>query len=558
MIGTIRRHSTWLWFIIIAAMGISLVVVFQPGSTFLDSQGRSSGNYGEIDGQRIGRDELANAQREVNVRYFLQHGGVWPDQDPRKTGFDVERETYQWLFFISKLKEYNIQIDSRSVAQAVDELLRQFGRGTPVSFDVFVQRVLLPHASADDFERFIRHDLGIQQLVSVVGLSGKLVAPEEGRFLYERDHQELATEAVFFSASNYLASVAAPPPEALSQFYTNEMSAYHVPERVQVRYVAFGISNFVAQAEKQLTNLTAMAESRLRQLGTNYLRFGKTPEEVKSRIREELIHAQASADAQKAADDLANVLFGMEPVQPGNLVALARTNGLDVRITRPFDEDNGPTEFDGGPNFAKEAFRLSPEKPFPDQPIAGESAVYLIAFEKRIPDEILPLDQIRERVKADYKYRQAVLMARSAGENLVRAATNGLAHGKTFAGICAEAKVKPVAVPPFSLSTRELPEVEDHATLTQFKQIAFSTTPGKVNDFSSTRDGGFVLYVQKRLPVDESKARAELPAFLNLIRRAREQESFNFWFARESSISLRNIPLMQRKPSTSPPAGAEP
>jgi len=45
----------------------------------------------------------------------------------------------------------------------------------------------------------------------------------------------------------------------------------------------------------------------------------------------------------------------MEPVQAGNLAALAETNGWKTWVTLPFDEENGPAEFDGGPNFAKEA-----------------------------------------------------------------------------------------------------------------------------------------------------------------------------------------------------------
>jgi len=54
----------------------------------------------------------------------------------------------------------------------------------------------------------------------------------------------------------------------------------------------------------------------------------------------------------------------------------------------------------------------------PEQPFVGEHAVYLIALEKRIPDEILPLDQIRDRVAADYRYRQAVLIAGAAARIL--------------------------------------------------------------------------------------------------------------------------------------------
>jgi len=140
-----------------------------------------------------------------------------------------------------------------------------------------VQQVLGGRVGAEDFERYLHHYLGIQQLVSVVALGGQLVTPQEAQFLYVRDHQELSVQPVYFSASNYLAGVPLPSPGAVAQFYTNEMSAYHVPERVQVRYVAFEMSNSMAHAEEQLTNLSELVEAKFQELGTNYVRFAKTP-----------------------------------------------------------------------------------------------------------------------------------------------------------------------------------------------------------------------------------------------------------------------------------------
>ena len=106
-------------------------------------------------------------------------------------------------------------------------------------------------STLDDFGRFVRHYLGIQEMIGTLGLSGKLVTPQEARELYQREHQELATEAVFFSASNYLAKVSVPP-EAIAQFYTNRLASYRIPDRVQVSYVQFEFTNFLDQAKQEL------------------------------------------------------------------------------------------------------------------------------------------------------------------------------------------------------------------------------------------------------------------------------------------------------------------
>jgi len=543
MIGTIRKHSGWLWAVIIT---VTIITFVFWGSQTGRNGGRSGGaNFGSIDGLRINQQDYVEAAREVWLHYLVQYG---PSVDLKKLGVDEERETYYRLFLIQKTKQLGIGVDSHAVAETASEILRAFGRGQAIPLSLFEQQVLQPRATADDFERYIRHELGIQQLVAVVGVSGKLVTPEDARTLYIRERQELATEVVFFAASNYLANVAAPDPTALAQFYTNQMSAYRLPDRAQVSYVWFNVTNFFAAAEKAETNLTEKVDSDLRSMGTNYLRFAATPEEAKVKLRAELIRRNAGALAQKQAIEFDNELFNQTPAKPENLAALAAKNNLPVKLTAPFDEENGPKEIDGGPNFARVAFRLSADEPFAE-PLAGSDGVYVIAFNRQIPSAVPALDQIHDQAVEDYKYQQAVFQARVAGMGFARSLTNGLAQGKTFSGLATDAKLKPVLLPPFSLSTRELPQVEEHLQINQFKQIVFNTPAGKASDFNATRDGGVVVFVQQRLPLDETKMKSEMPSFINSVRQGRQQEAAQMWFQREASKSLADTPIAKPKPS---------
>ena len=117
MIGTIRKHSTWLWFVIIGAMILGLVYVFQPGSSMFGTP-RGTLTYGWIDGHPLRQDEMAEADREVRLRFFLFHGS-WPDQEASKSGFVEYREVYDWVFLLRILKEYNVQVGPESAAAAV-------------------------------------------------------------------------------------------------------------------------------------------------------------------------------------------------------------------------------------------------------------------------------------------------------------------------------------------------------------------------------------------------------------------------------------------------------
>jgi len=549
MIGTIRKHSKWLWIIIIAATVISFVIFFSPNQRFSGRGGGGPANFGSINGERVSQEDFVHAQREVYLRYFFNYG-AWPDQDAKRMGFDVERETYFRLLLIQKEKQLGIHVSTEAVAKVAADILRSFNRGNPVSLDAFVKQVLSRQGlSTDDFQRFVRHDLGIQQLMAVTGLSGRLVTPQEVRLLYEREHDELSAETVFFLGSNYLAGVTITP-EAVTQFFTNRMANYRLPDRVQVKYVEFPAINFLAEAKKrfaEITNLNELVETKYRELGTNYFRDAKSPTEAKDKIRELMLKNQTLASAQKAASEFARSLFDVEPMRAENLDKFAKEKGLTVQVSQPFARDYGPKDLNVRPDFAKRAFALSADEPLAG-PLVGDDAVYVIAMDKKLPSEIPPLERIRAQVTADCQYSRAVKAAARAGEAFASALTNGLAKGKNFAAVCSEAQVRPVLAPPFSLSTRELPQIEEHVSLNEFKRAAFTTPLGQSSGFIPTSEGGFLVFVRERLPLELARMTAALPAFMNSVRQARQNEAFNDWFRKEAGKGLRDTPIFRQPP----------
>jgi hypothetical protein len=178
----------------------------------------------------------------------------------------------------------------------------------------------------------------------------------------------------------------------------------------------------------------------------------------------------------------------------------------------------------------------------------GPEAAYVIGFKERLPSVVPTLDQIRERVVADYRQQQALTMARQAGMTFYPTLTNGLAQGKSFSTICAEAKHKTVSIPPFSISSRRLESpLEDSLSLNELKQLAFSTQPAKASHLQPTSQGAVILFVKSKLPVDEAKLNTDLPAFLVRARQARQNEAFNEWFRKEAVKGLSDTPLARPK-----------
>src|SRR2546430_6858682 len=108
-----------------------------------DLSGRGTANFGAINGQRVTEEEFVNAQREVYWRYFFMTGN-WPDQDAKRTGFDPQRETYQWLMVIQKEEQMGVHVSSDVAAQVAREMIRSLERMNVRSTDMFFNDVLKP------------------------------------------------------------------------------------------------------------------------------------------------------------------------------------------------------------------------------------------------------------------------------------------------------------------------------------------------------------------------------------------------------------------------------
>lgn len=548
MIGTIRKHSTWLWAIIIVATVISFIwwgaSVPQRGG----GGGGSVGNYGSIDGQKVTPEAFWNARNEVEIYYWFQTG-QWPDRNPNFTQKDMELAIYQRLFLIQAAEKMGIHVGDDAVATRAKEFLSSprleeaFGlNGESVPLDAFVKSILQPKGlSAGDFENFIRDDMAIQQLRQATGLAGQLVTPQEIAAVYQHEYQERSTQIVFFSASNYLASVPVTP-AAVDEFYTNYLAEYRLPDRVAVSYVAFSVTNFMADAEHQLTNLADQVNAIHDRYGTNAFPEAKTPEEAKAKIRDLLIRQQALADAKQKADDFANSAFNMEPVRPENLATAAQKQGLAVKVTAPFSKEYGPEDFTAPADFTKAAFGLTADEPLAG-PIVGPNAVYVIALDKQLPSEIPPLSQIRDRVTRDYQLHEATSQAQTAGTNFILKLQIGLATGKSFSAICSAGGLHAETLPPFSLSTTDLPELGSRAALTELKSATFGTAIGHASDFVATDDGGFIVLVKSQLPLDVTAMNADLPQFAAMLRQQYETAAFYNWVERTGSRALNDTPV---------------
>ncbi len=560
MLGTIRKHQKWLWLFIATATIISFLAWTDPSGRLGFSFGGGSRNFyiSPVNGKEvrlygtpISNDEFYKAYQETRIKYFIGSGGKqWPGTD-ESTARNLERETLSRVLLMRKLKDLDIYVSPKAVGRMARERIGD------VPYDRFVREFLeVPGgASSADFERFCEHEAGIQQLASVAAIESEIVNPREIEALYRKDHEEVTTELAVFWATNFMDKVTVTP-EAVAQYYaSNQFSLYRIPPRIQLSYVEFPATNYLAEADKEMakqTNLNAIIEEYYFKQGTNSFKDTNgvvlSETAAKAKIKEDFREQLGVREARRKASDFGNELSG-QPNRLDLFEKLAAAKGYPVKTSPPIGNAGDLENTDLPLTFYRDGLALTNAAPIRYQPIVGDKAVYLIALRTNLPSELPPLDKIRDKVTLDFKHERALALARAAGTNFYHLLTNGLAQKKTFIELCAENKVKTMPVPPFSASTRSLTNLDERINLQMLQSYAFTLKPGEVSPFlPDMKEGGEILYLRGRLPFDEAKVKADLPEFIAMYRNARLNDAFNSWFRKQAEQAQLVVPQKETSP----------
>lgn len=557
MFGTIRKHSTWMWAIIIVVVVISFVVYFSPDAKY-HVLGRRGQSGFHINNRPISMPEYEDALNEAKLQFFFRYGS-FPDQSDEmaRQNFRKEEAANSRLLLAELLRQMNIQVGIDATLRLRDELLTLATGGKTrdmaAALNAFEEQILRKNGlTLLDFERFLRHEAGLQHLVELSGVAGRLTTPQEAEAIYRREHEELDVAMVYFNASNYLASITNYPAEALSQLYSNRLAEYAIPERVQLAYVHFPLTNYWSQALTNLTrqtNISAVVASIYSRQPTNFWKdkdgnpLGEA--EAKARIEKDLIEDQARRLAMRAINEFTHG-FNLDKTNTlQDFLALAARSNLTVHTTEPFNLIEGPKEMKLPERAIPVLYRLQAEEPVLINPIPGEDGAYLFALKQRIPRQIPSLESVRDKLIEDYKHEQAKAMAKLRADIFYNTLTNGLAQKQNFTQICLDSGQLPINIPPFSRVTGEATNLPPGVTLNELRNVVGDLAPGNVTPIRESQHGYWVAYLRQRLPVDDNKVKKELPVFLANLRDRRQNEAAGEWITRQQ----RNIPARLMEPA---------
>lgn len=589
MFGTIRKHQTWLWVFLIALMSVSLVFFFSNDPGVLGSKDDpQKRDLGSFNGRPIGEREFIAAIREIWTASVIRTQKLPPTDEA--TDAAVKEQAAARVFAKWLVRKHRIEPSEKAVAQLVQQQLGNF------PYDRLEKEFLQPNnLTTADYERFMRHEAGIYQLMAAAGASAKLINPREADLIYRKEHQETEVQVAVFWASNFLDKVVITN-GAIGAFYTNRQFMYRVPERTVLGYVEFTSTNYFAEADKQMaanTNIENIVNNIFFQRDTNDVLWKDdqgvplVEADAKKKIREMIREREfALQSARRDAAGFGTALLepkatpGLDPNPHlyGNLEKLAAARGLTVKTTQPFDAISGLEEFEAPTNalprredefnlreiVRKAALELRDTNAIRFTPITGPHAVYVVGRKSSVPAETPPLEKISQKVTNDYRNFLAQDLARKTGMAFGTNVTNGIAMKKSFAEICKAEGVTVLDVPPFSDITQSLTNFDARINLRLLQNLARDLEPGKATSFVPfSQEGGLVLHVKGRPKLDDAKVQAAMPEFVNQLRNYRQSESFSMWFNEQAKLARfvrpkRDMPTAPGMPGSGPPGQPQP
>ena len=555
-----------MWIIIVGTI-LSFVYYLTPNATRGGGGGAPirSAPAGSIDGEPITQFQFELALREAKVAVRMR-AGHWPNS--QEISRSLPDLAFQQLFIAAKMKELNLDVPVEATALFTRKLFGvPPGQAFPKDkFDEFVKNVLNEEGKVDveDFYHWVRDQVGAELLVKLYGMNGDLITAKEAEFFFRRDHELMSVELVRFPLTNYTAQIA-PTAQEIGEFYTNRQADYSLPDREQINYIHFDLTNYLAAADKILagmSNLDAQLDqaylskdaSSYKDEAGNVL----TAEAEKAKMKEDYrTQFVARSAAQTNAYQLTKLFFDGrkkdQPISRDELAQFASSNGLSVVTTPPFDRLNPPKELQLPPQYLDMIFHLDATDPEDQYKLVpATNGFFLLGLERKLPSEIQPLEVVRAKVAEDCRDSKALELAIQAGTNFEAAAQAGLAKGQSFDDICAEQKIKPQVLTPFDIETKSIPEVEDQNEFEYLiKRAAYQMPVGQITTLEKTLTGGFLMFLKARTQVDDAIVQRDLPAFLATQREQRQMAAFSIWISREMQMHL-------VRPAAKPAAGEAP
>ena len=518
-------RNKWVWTFFALLISALFLGYFSPRSGGCGrrafQEDAKVGAQGKLYDRNVSRDEF------VSTRFFEM--GFRENMPLTPKGREqLHKRTWQRIAALRAAEQMKITATGDEIAAVIarDPNFLANGVFNRERYRAIVQSKL--HIDVETFETYLLQELTIQKLAAMLQ-SVLLASPLD---LQRRLSNLTDSFTVQYAVlkTNTVHATAKLASDDVQKFYAEHKKLFAEPPKVSVKYVAFPISNYVANvhiSDSEMKDYYEDRDDEFMSTDTNSTATRLPLNQVTNVIAGRLTRNSAEREAKNAAAELVLKLSDRSDKALGFDQAVA-AQGLSV-CTSAFITANGKVPgLDVGHDFNKAAFDLDPEdrtRSFSD-PIIGSNAVYVLAIRERIDARIPEFAEVKDKAEelAQRSAEQDAFVQRCKA--IHHAVREDLKTGKSFSAAAAVAGLQVKTTEPFSAYTGL---TNDASYSEELASSIMYLNKGELTELVPTTNGVLMAFVSDRQPGDASNMLMLKPQLQTLVDRYSVGILFRDW-----------------------------
>lgn len=457
----------------------------------LDRSG--SGKVAVIYGKNI---SLPSAQRGVRKGDLCRQLAQMEAYQPKHPMMDlyqalaVNRQEARENFFFNSLVLKH-EADELGVSATEDEIFaatqalpafQTNGAYDSQKYIMIAQNVLPSMGfTTDDLSELIGDSIRFQKVKALLGTT---VAPSDSeiRDSFTQLNQKTEASVVRFKLDDFLATTQVPE-EDVKKLYEERKSTLKTDETRKVRFVAFTLPT----TDKPLTG----------------------PARVK-----------ALTDLQKKAEDFSVAMTDKN----AKFDEVAAKYNEKVQESPEFPASKPPEALESSSEIGAAAYKLTKDQPNSDV-LETPRGYYVLQLANITPPRPLAYEEAKANLADTLKHERAQEALNLKATDVRNKIEEAIKGGKTFAAAAQELGVKAEDFPAFSPKEPKM----DQPNAMEVMQATGDLHQGQVSPVVPSSDGSLIVYVSKRLPIDEAKYKADKTQLADSLAEFQQTALFQQW-----------------------------
>lgn len=463
MMKFLRSQSQTVLVVVLGVIGLGFLFYGNSGNFLTTGTGRTSNDFGSIDGEDLTVADLTDAVR--NARYLLKIHGQAQELTQPGASAQVAELAWSQLLLLHEADRLHITVSDKELVDYVHSLpvFQKDGVYNPEVYEKAMGQLKnllrLPDDSGADplattkavFETVLRNDLTTEAVTKAL-FSGVRNSAQDVSAQYEKLYGPATVSLVTLDPKSFIATAQVTPAEVEAEYKAHPLNPdYRTQEKRKVDYVLFLLSPDQAKLPE------AEKTAAMNALGQKALDFA------------------LAFQPEPSATDSA-------PPPPPEFLAEATKRGLKPATTDFFAVDTPPANVPPSPAFNNAAFSLTKDDAI-SKVVELDNGVAILHLAEIQPSELRPLEEVKADITKQLQQSKGGQTAQVTAQIMAKALQGAVAKGADFKTAATGMNLKVETIPafvPYQILTAKASQTDQ-----RLQTIAYATTSlttGQVSD----------------------------------------------------------------------------